>query len=83
MSKATDFVKERNTALKARPKIELEVPSKDQKCLFRVGRSGTLEYHTSSVFSVLGEEQGETYAQAEWSPDAALKLADWIVRTFK
>jgi len=28
MSKASDFVKERNAALKTRPKIELEVPSK-------------------------------------------------------
>lgn len=83
MSKASNFVKERNEALKTRPKIELEVPNKDQKCLFRVGRTGNLEFHYSSIFSVLGEEQGETYSQAEWEPEAALKLAEWVIRTFK
>jgi len=83
MSKATDFVRERTAALAQRPTLELKLPDKDQLCLFRVGRNGHLEYHTQTTFSVLGEDQGETYPCAQWSSEEALKLADWIQKTFK
>jgi hypothetical protein len=83
MSKATDFVKSRQDALATRPKIELAIPGKDGKCLFRVSRDGNLEYHYTSEFSVLGEHQGETHAQYLLSLEEALKLAEWIQRTFK
>ena len=83
MSKADDFVKARQTALSARPKIELKTPGKDNHCLFRVGKDGNMEYHYTSEFSVIGEHQGETFAQYTLTPEEALKLATWIQQTFK
>jgi hypothetical protein len=82
-SKAAEFVETRQKAVEARPKIELMRPGTDNKCLFRVGRDGELEYHCTSEFKVFGEHQGETYPQYSLSAQDALKLAAWIQETFK
>jgi len=82
MSKANEFIKKRLEVLDSRPKIELKHPHKDQKTLYRAGKTGNLEYHWTTEFTVSGEHQGETPPQWELEPQEARELANFILKNF-